>query len=387
VRLWESGSVVFLRSRGRHEGFVGSLRSGPVLAVLLRLPYARGVVAFGAAVAGLTGSASAYDVRFPAVGPAFAGHSVVWGEQRASGELSVFERRPERSMVRLYHASAPSDRNVEQSFLGLPGTLSASAHWIGFGLSRDQCTTDGDSVACEANARAIGSRNGGAFHSLLPHCGPAAYITTSAYGDALAVAQSEASCDGQRATRVWLLQGGSAPVDAVRLDQGRVVDQVVTAGHWIAWLIDHDDIRIARLNGSAVTAQRSVAGLPRRGGVMRIALDASGRLAAASSGQTGTTIWQAPPGGTPQRVTQRATGDTLALEDRRLVYELQRNRTHSDLILSTLSGHRLRTIDRLATTNRVIVGDVTLGRDRVTWATAASRDPGSAGAIHVATLR
>lgn len=119
----------------------------------------------------------------------------------------MIQQRPGRGARAVHRIPAPTGRDRERSFLGVPGALSASSRWIAYGLDDARVTVDGDQVSHELHSRAFGARGGGVFRDLLPGCADAAYIATASEGDAVAIGQDGGSCEGEDATRVWLIDG------------------------------------------------------------------------------------------------------------------------------------------------------------------------------------
>ena len=337
--------------------------------------------------------------RLVFAGPALAGGSIVWGERYRDGSLAVI-RQPLGGRPRVLHViSAPTGEDRERHFLGLPGALSASSVWIAYGLDDATVTSHGDSVSSEAAARAFASRHGAPFRDALANCSAGAYIATASAGEAVAIGQSSADCDGQSGTRVWLVEG-RAP--APRLiyaspDPHLGLRQVQLAGRWVAWSeggtgAGDTRITVADRRTGEVAARLRPEDFAGGHAFSAFDIDADGTLVALSGRQPRCyyvcVSWRRLNGRRSHTISRRALDQRVAIAAGRIAYVTQRRLHAHRLILARLDGRVLRRFGRFGRSRRP-VGDIALTPHRIAWAVLHSDGelvPGAQGSVHTATL-
>ena len=332
-------------------------------------------------------------------GPALAGDAVVWGEEYRDGSLAVIRRRPGSRPAVVHRIAAPTGKNRERHFLGLPGALSASAAWTAYGLDDAIVTSDGDSVSAEANARGFAARRGEGFHDVQPTCGGAAYIATASDGDATAFGQTSADCDGRAGARVWLLERDAAPRLIYQSAEAHTgLRQVQLAGGWIAWSEGGSGAGDTQISVADRTSGTIVARLRPRdfaGGrsFMAFDIDADGTVVALSGPQPRCyyvcVSWLNLRDRRAHTIARRALDGSVAIAGGRIAYVSQRRLFARRLIVARRDGRVVRRLGRFGRSPRPI-GDLALTSRRVAWA-VLHRDgdvvPGAPGSIHNVRLR
>jgi hypothetical protein len=347
-----------------------------------------------------TRSADAGPVqRLAAAGPALGDRSIVWGEEYRDGSLAVVRKRLGQRAEVIRRIAAPNGKDRQRSFLGVPGALSASEHWIAYGLDDAKVVADGDSVSIEANARAFASRNGGAFRDVLPQCDGAAYISTASDGDGVAIGQPGATCDGKFATRVWLIEGGEPPRLIYESAEEHVgMRQVQLAGPWIAWSEGGSGggdtkITVARRATGEVVSRLTTKDFAGGHGFSAFDIDDDGNVVALSGPQPRcyyvcVTV-RSVTGQTTRTISRRAIGGKVAIAGGRIAYVGQRRLHPTRLIITRLDGRVVRRLDRFGRSRRPL-HDLALTDDRVAWAvlkSAGDEVPDAPGGIRSVPLR
>jgi hypothetical protein len=331
-------------------------------------------------------------------GPALAGGAVVWGEEYRDGSLAVIRRRPGRGARVVHRIAAPSGRDRERSFLGLPGALSASPSWIAYGLDDAKVTVDGDQVSSEAHSLAFGARDGGVFHDLLPGCDDAAYIATASEGDAVAIGQTHGSCGDEEATRVWLIDGDAAPRLIYQAPGPFVaMRQVQLAGRWIAWSegglgAGDRQITVADRAGGSIAARLTPRDFAGGSSFSAFDIDAAGNVVALGGPQPRCyyvcVTWRNIGGGPAHTISRRALDGRVAIANGRIAYVTIKGLHPRRLIVADLAGKPVRRLGRFSRTRRPI-GDLALSGNRIAWgvlSTDGDLVPGAPGTIRTARL-
>jgi hypothetical protein len=308
-------------------------------------------------------------------GPALAGEAVVWGEEYADGSLAVVRRAAGTAPEVVHRIAAPDDENGDRSFYGLPGAVSASERWIGYAMDDAIWESDGgDSVSSELRGRAYGSLDGGEFRSLLP-CGDAAYVSTAADGDALAIGLDGATCNGRDGTWVWLVEGTEQP-KAVYLHEGFLaLRQVQVAGPYVAWSEGGSGggdvrIRVARRSDGEQIAVLRPSDFGGRRTFEAFDIDARGNVAALTGrcDYTCLHIRNVNNGGRPRTLARNA-GGRVAVDGGRVAY-VAGNR----VVVRTLKGRLKRSFGRFTRT-RQPRGELALAGGRLAWSVLSGARP------------
>ncbi len=334
-----------------------------------------------------------------AAGPALADQAIVWGEEYRDGSLAVVRKPLGGSTAVIHRIPAPREQNHERSFLGVPGALSASDHWIAYGMDDAKVTVDGDSIGSEANSRAFGSFNGGPFRDLLPDCDGAAYISTASDGKAVAIGQPGAKCGGKQATRVWLIDGEAAPRLIYESSEEYVgMRHVQLAGPWIAWSeggsgAGDTKITIAEKATGNVVARYTTKDFAGGHGFSAFDIDEAGNVVALSGRQPRcyyvcVTVRNIR-GSVKRTISRRAIDRSVAIAGGRIAYVGQRRLRPTRIGVTTLRGRVVRRLDRFGRARRPL-HDLALTEDRIAWAVLRSDGdevPGAPGSIRMAKLR
>ena len=266
------------------------------------------------------------------VGPAFAGDSVMWGEQSLNGALRVMQAVPGRDPVLVHRLPPDDDRRHE--------ALEASAERFALTVSTARRRSD-DSLTINAVA------TGGPFKGPLGRFGCESVTATDVDGDRIAVA-------GGCGIAIHAPGGVTAiPADEVR--------DVALAGRYLAWTGDELVVHDLVTGATALRLSRPL--------LVEVALQPDGVVVFSSGSERRQHVaWAAP--GTPgvARVDTAARFDGLRVADGRVLYERRTGRREGRRVLM-LRSLRDGTARRLArfTARRSRVGDLDLTATRAAW--------------------
>jgi hypothetical protein len=333
-----------------------------------------------------------------AAGPALADRSIFWGEEYRDGSLAVVQKPLGGSPAVIHRIPAPEQRDHDRSFLGVPGALSASAHWVAYGMDDAKVTGDGDSISSEANSRAFGSFDGGPFRDLLPDCDGAAYISTASDGPDVAIGQPGARCGGKEATRVWLIEGAASPRVIYESTEEYVgMRQVQLAGPWVAWSEGgsgggDEIITVADKATGTTVARYTTKDFAGGHGFSAFDLDEKGNVVALSGPQPRcyyvcVTVRNIR-GSSKRTISRRAIDGSVAIAGGRIAYVGQRRLRPTRIVVTNLRGRVIRRLDRFSRSRRPM-HDLALTADRIVWAVLKSDGdavPGAPGSIRTARL-
>jgi len=335
------------------------------------------------ALAALAAPASADTVahRTPAVGPAFAGDRVAWGEETKAGGLRILAGSPAARPRVLGRVKAPTARKTDRSFFHTPWAFSASPTRLAAIVLTNTITSEGsDFVGTSSVPAAIGGPLSEPPRLLAGSSPPrAAKGCRGAYrspqsvavdGSRIALLSRVGTCGtpGSR-TEIAILEGSGQR--AITVDAGGPVVKFRFAGPYVAWddeaeghtLVVHDyerGVEIARESRFAIDD-------------FDLAADGTVALTYAD-GPRDRRVAVLSPGRPGLRVLDRDVASRgVALAGGRVLYErLGRRDFHSRLMLRRVDGGAARRLARFTPTRRR-VGDLDLSRGRAAWAAQRTR--------------
>lgn len=351
----------------------------------------RPAVAAAALAAGLTSSAPAVAAsidRLALAGPAFAGQSVVWGEERAGGSAAVLRWTPGAGAPSLLHRTRdPRRRRRELGFTGLPGALSASSQriaWSAMDATSRQVLSD--VVMVRARFQALGTRLASPVAALAPRCVVRGNLTTAVDGDTVALAMGHARCEGGPAERrVVLIDGDAVPRTVFAGAADRSIEQVRVAGPRVAWLEDWTRIVVAERATGRITARLRARDLGGRDRIDGFDLDADGTIVAATGPwracRTSCVRWLRLGARRHGLVARRGSG-AVALDQGLVAYVRDR------IVVRRLGGGVVARLGRFGPAHSP-AGDLALDGGRIAWSVAHHPDGafrGVPGTLHVRAL-
>ena len=274
--------------------------------------------------------------------------------------------------------AAARKRSHRRNFGGLPGSLSASAHWLAYAWTESKVKRHGDvGIVTSLDLRVRVHRRGGGARDPLPGCGGAGWITTAARGPDLVVAQSNARCDGRPGTRVWLLRAGE-PIALIYIAGDDVdIDEIHLAGGRVAWSQRTDggpsQIIVADLATGSEIERLSAADFSGGPAIKGFDLDARGNIVALSGQQPAclyacVDIRRVGQAGPARRISSRVSDQGLAIGHGRIAYIAMRGERTRHIVVSDLSGHVVQRLDRFGGSEEP-VGELSIAGPTLVWAT------------------
>jgi hypothetical protein len=344
----------------------------------------RRIFGFAVLFASLAAPAAAdtVAVRTPAVGPAFAGDLVAWGEESPRGATLVKIGAPGREPALVHRVAPARARWTDRGFSGMGASFAASP--TGFAALVSTMTTtqqDFDSAASSSTAGVVDGRFGapaGVVAGCIPRrgddgCGSPceALDAVDRDGDRIAIGGTAWRCGaGPGMTMFVRVDGVTIP-----LGMGRVLRDISLAGRYVAWIEEPYD------GGSGL----AVYDLVRRAEVLRlteaafdarylwdVAVQADGTLAVTFGGRRdrrGIRLGWLTVSSPGVRMLDRHAEGEIAVAGGRVLYERVLSSEHfrGELVVRSLAGGPAR---RLAffPERRRRVGDLDLDATRATWA-------------------
>jgi hypothetical protein len=323
----------------------------------------RGLICGGLCVLAAAPAAAAKTVAntIADAGPALAGDTVVWGYEFPDGRAALLSRSPGAKTVTLRRYTAVHGTGHLRDFGGVPGAVSASSTRVAYALQNSVTRQTGsDTVSTRASVSPRLSVGGGPFINPL-HC-KGSYVSTAVEGDTVALGiQGEDACNG-----IWVVGHPSRRINAT--DAPR---QVRAAGHWVAWLSapggSGDSITVADITTGAI-----VANFPNPHHTWQVFdLDAQGNIVAFDANKLVAFTITDPT----QRVLARgAWSTTVATAGGRVAYVTAHNFHPDRLVVSDLSGHVVKRVDRYTSARRP-TGEIALTETRIAWSVLRARNP------------
>lgn len=317
-----------------------------------------------------------------AVGPAFAGESVMWGEEARNGAVRVM-----KDGVLVHRVPPATARKTERGFSGTPSVFAASAERFAAIVNTGTVTfEESDSFSTAFTNAVVSGRFGQPVEVLsgsIPRrgdqgCdGQPVYEHPSAVdvdGDRVAIGLFSDECTAENGP--WddsvVVIAADARTTLPAGQQGFVRD-VALAGRYVAWVNDRSglgELVVRDLETGADVVRLTAEDLGTRG-FDEVALQDDGTVAFRYFNRSFQRIAWAAPGTPGARVLVRGEFEGLALAGGRLLYERKRRFT-GKLLLRSLSDGSVR---RLASfpERRRRVGHTDLDATRATWATQPMR--------------
>jgi hypothetical protein len=319
-----------------------------------------------------------------AVGPAFAGDAVMWGEEAPNGAVRVLKDGD------LVHRVRPATaRETERHFGGTTQVFAASEERFAAIVSTSTVVFEESDSFTSANSDGLISRRFDGPAELLggsiPRRGDQGCRGRTAYeqpdavdvdGDRVAFGMFSDECrtdNGPWDDSVVLVAGGARTTIATG-QQGLIRD-VALAGRYVAWIResrteDAYEVVVRDLEAGADVVRLTSDDLVTRG-IDEIALQDDGKVAFKYVNRNFQRIGWAAPGTPGARLLARGDEfEGLALAGDRVLYERKR-RFEGDLVLRALSGGTRRLAHFPERHRRV--GDLDLDATRATWARQPTR--------------
>jgi hypothetical protein len=196
-----------------------------------------------------------------AVGPSFAGESLLYGEEARNGAVRIVMSSPGRAPLLLHRIPPPAAKRTRRGFMHIPAAFGASSSHFAALVHTSTVTQSGSDFVTEEFLPAIvgGALSGPreVLSGSIPERADAPCRQTHGSPDAVAV-------DGERiaiAERVvTCVRGEPRPVrvsvsgrEPVPLGTDVIVDHVELAGRYLAWLTGDDELVVHDLEaGTAV---------------------------------------------------------------------------------------------------------------------------------------
>ena len=325
-----------------------------------------------------------------AVGPAFAGDAVMWGEEAGNGAARIVVASPGREPLLVHRVRPATARKTERGFSGTPAVFAASAERFAAIVHTSTVTfEESDSVSETSTNAALSGRFKGPVEVVsgsLPRRGDQGCDGRPVFehpeavdvdGDRVAIGlfSDECTADNGPWDDVVVVVDGGARTAIVVGSQGFLRD-IGLAGRFVAWVNDRSDLGevvVRDLETGADVVRLTTHDLGTRG-IDELALQEDGTVVFAYSNRNFQRIAWAAPGTPGVRVLDRGTFDGLALAGGRVLYErtVSERRFTGELLLRSLAGGPPR---RLAffPERRRRVGHLDLDATRATWATQPMR--------------
>ena len=334
------------------------------------------------------------------VGPAFAGESVMWGEEAPNGATRVVLQLPDREPLLVHRIAPPTARNTDRGFRSTTGSFAASAD--GFAavvVTSTSIQEDFDSASSVTSSAAVSGRFGAPVEvvsGVIPERGGEGCAGRPAYqyvesvavdGERLAVGQFEDECtadNGPWNDTVKVYDRGA--VTTVHTGEQGFIRDLALAGRYVAWVrdADEDEVVVHDLEAGADVLRLTQDDLAARG-FDELALQDDGTVAFSMSNRNFERLaWASPSAPGVRAIARGPEFRGLALDGGRVLYERVRRFT-GELLLRPLGGGEPR---RLAffPERRRRVGDLDLDATRAVWAvhpTKRGYDPPATGPARV----
>ena len=334
------------------------------------------------------------------VGPAFAGESVMWGEERPNGATRFVLDLPDREPLLVHRIAPPTARDTERGFRSTPGSFAASAdRFAAVVVTSTWFQEDFDSASVAVTSAAVSGRftapvevvSGAVPARGDESCagGRPAYQYVDAValdGERLAVGQFEDECtedNGPWTDTVKVYDGGA--VTTVHSGEQGMIRDVALAGRFVAWVRDaeEDELVVHDVEAGAAVLRLTQDDLAARG-LDELALQDDGTVAFLFSNRNFQRLAWAAPGTPGARTLARGEFRGLALDGGRVLYERVRRFT-GELLLRSLGGGPPRRLASFSQRRRR-VGDLDLAGTRAAWATHPTKrgyDPPATGPARV----
>jgi hypothetical protein len=329
------------------------------------------------------------------VGPAFAGESVMWGEERPNGATRFVLDLPDRDPLLVHRIAPATARDTDRGFRSTPASFAASAdRFAAVVVTSTTTQEDFDSASVAVSSAAVSGRFGAPVEVVsgaIPRRGgescaggrPAyQYVEAVAVdGERLAVGQFEDECtddNGPWNDTVKVYDGGA--VATVHSGEQGMIRDVAIAGRYVAWARDgeEDEVVVHDLEAGADVVRVAMRS------VDELALQDDGTVAFRFSNRNFQRLGWAAPGTPGARTLARGEFRGLALDGGRVLYERVRRFT-GELLLRSLGGGPPRRVASFSQRRRR-VGDLDLAGTRATWATHPTKrgyDPPATGPARV----
>jgi hypothetical protein len=317
-----------------------------------------------------------------AVGPAFAGDSVTWGEEARNGAVRVM-----KDGVLVHRVAPATARETERGFGGTTQVFAASAERFAAIVSTSTVVfAESDSVTIANSQGLISGRFDGATELLagtIPRRGDQGCRGRPAYeqlegvdvdGDRVAFAMFSDECtadNGPWDDSVVVISGGARTT--IPTGQQAFIRDVALAGRYVGWVreasrTDTSEIVVRDLEAGVDVIRLTADDLAARR-FDELALQDDGTVAFRVDNRNFSRIAWAAPGNPGVRVLDRGRFDGLALAGGRVLYErtVSERRFTGELILRPLDGPARRLA--FFPERRRRVGDLDLDATRATWAT------------------
>jgi hypothetical protein len=315
-----------------------------------------------------------------AVGPAFAGDAVMWGEEAPNGAVRVM-----KDGVLVHRVPPATARRTERHFGGTTQVFAASDERFAAIVSTSTVTfAESDSFSTAVATGLISGRFKGPVEVLsgsLPRRGDQGCRGRTAYehvdavdvdGDRMAFGMFSDECvvdNGPWDDSVNVVEGGGRTTVAQGV-QGLIRD-VALAGRYVGWVRESRtandyELVVRDLESGADVVRLTSDGLVTRR-IDEIALQDDGKVAFKYVNRNFQRIGWAAPGTPGARVLARGDEfEGLALAGDRVLYE-RKKRFEGDLVLRALSGATRRLAHFPERRRRA--GHLDLDATRATWAT------------------
>jgi hypothetical protein len=320
-----------------------------------------------------------------AVGPAFAGDAVMWGEEARSGAVRVM-----KDGVLVHRVPPATARKTERGFYGTPSVFAASAERFAAIVHTSTVVfEESDSVTGAGTNAVLSGRFKAPVEVLsgsIPRRGDQGCKGRSVYehadavdvdGDRVAIGLLSETCgpDDEPWDDLVVVIDGGARTTIPAGKQGLIRD-VALAGRYVAWVRERGlggEVVVRDLVAGAAVMRITADDLAARG-FDELALQADGTVAFAYSNRSFQRLAWAAPGTPGVRALDRGSFDGPALAGGRVLYErtVSERRFTGELILRSLGDGSAR---RLAffPERRRRVGHLDLDARRATWATRPMR--------------
>lgn len=316
-----------------------------------------------------------------AVGPAFAGDSVMWGEEARNGAVRVL-----KDGVLVHRVAPATARETERGFGGTTQVFAASAERFAAIVSTSTVVFEESDSVTSANSEGLISRRFDGPAELLggsiPRRGDQSCRGRSAYehldavdvdGDRVAFGMFSDECtadSGPWDDSVVVVSGGARTT--IPTGQQGFIRDVALAGRYVGWVREPGEVVVRDLEAGVDVIRLTADDLGARG-FEELALRDDGTVAFRVDNRNFSRIAWAAPGNPGVRVLDRGSFDGLALAGDRVLYErtVSERRFTGELILRPLDGPARRLA--FFPERRRRVGDLDLDATRATWATRPVR--------------
>jgi hypothetical protein len=321
-----------------------------------------------------------------AVGPAFAGDAVMWGEESRNGAVRVILGLSGREPVLVHRVAPATAQETERDFRSKPASFDASAdRFAAVVVTSTIIERDIDSVAIAVTPAAVSGRFGAPVEVVsgsIPRRGDegcsggrSVYEHVEAVavdGERLAIGQFEDSCteDAGPWTDTVRVYDSGAVTTVHAGEQGGIRD-VALAGRFVAWVrnAEEDEVVVHDLESGSTVLRVTQDDVAARG-IDELALQDDGTVAFSLSNRSFQRLaWASPATPGVRTIARGPEFPGLALAGGRVLYErvVAPLRFTGELLLRPLAGGSPR---RLASfpERRRRVGDLDLTATRATWA-------------------